>query len=192
MGFSNLRKGRQLITYIQKYNEWEDLEPGAKQQKYEGLNVNRFTYTKQTVYVAPFNVAGFDFFVEAKAPATGQNQPTPLLLTLATGRFRTEAPTTAGVTVVTNNQLFSPGKLAKLTAKQRIQTATQKSASRITTARYYRHQTNSASTPFGKSGATDTFAAALTAIRGNAAYDNFLDAAQGGKGNAISVKPEAA
>lgn len=191
MSFSTLKKGRQLITYIQKYNEWEELDIGQKQTRYEALNVRRFTYNKQTVYISPFNIAGFDLFVEAKAPATGQNQPTPLLLTLATGRFRTEAPTTAGVTVITNNQLFSPGKLAKIVAKQRTETATTKSASRITTARYYRHATNSASIPFGKSSATDTFTAALTAIRGNTAYDNFLDTTNG-KGNSITVQPEAA
>ncbi len=187
MGFSTLKQGRKLIAYINAYNTWEELEPGAKQARYEALNVQRFTYTKQNVYIAPFNIAGFNLFVQAVAPAAGQNQPTPTLLTLAAGRFQTEAPTTAGVTIVTDNSIFAVGKLAKLTLKQRIQDATQKIASRITTARYYRHQNNSASMPFGKSAANDTFATALAAIKANAAYDNFLDTR---KGNAVTVKPE--
>lgn len=191
MGFSTLKRGRQLIAYINAYNTWEELDPGAKQQRFEGLNVNRFTYAKQTVYVCPFGVAGFDFFVQVEIPASGENQPTPLLLTLTNGRYQGTAPTTAGATIITNNKLFSPGKLAKLTAKQRVTTATNKTPSRITTARYYRHQTNSASTSFGKLNATDTFTAALTAIRGNAAYDTFLDKTNG-KGNSITVKPEPA
>jgi hypothetical protein len=137
MGFSRLKNGGNFVTYYNKYKEWENKTPGQKQDAYETLNVQRFTYAKQTIYVAPFNIAGRDMFVEAKAPATQQNQPTPTLLGLAATFFEAAAPTTAGVTIVTNNQLFSPGKLAKLILKYRASTATVRTNSRITTAKYY-------------------------------------------------------
>lgn len=188
MSFRRLKNSGNFQTYLKKYQEWEAKDPGEKQTLYEGLNVDRFTYEKQIIYVAPFNIAGRDLFVETKAPATGQNQPTPALLGLAATYFETAAPTTAGVTIITNNKLFPIGKLAKLILKQRVRTATTRENSRITTAKYYRHGTNSASMPFGKGAATDTFESVLRAIKAKPAYDTFVST----KGNAISIQPEAA
>lgn len=187
MSFRRLKNSGNFQTYLKKYEEWRDKDPGQKQDLYEGLNVDRFTYEKQIIYVAPFNVAGRDLFVEAKAPATGQNQPTPTLLGLTATYFETAAPTTAGVTIVTKSTLFPVGKLARLILKQRVRTATTRTNSRITTAKYYRHGTNSASMPFGKAAASDSFEDALRAIRAKPAYDAFATT----PGNAISVQPEA-
>lgn len=188
MSFRRLKAADNFKARLAAYEAWRDKSPGEKQNAYEALNVDRFTYERQVIYVAPFNIIGRDLFVECKAPATGQNQPTPQLLGLAATYFETAAPTTAGVTVITNNNLFPIGNLAKLTLKLRVRTATNKDSSRITTAKYYRHGTNSASMPFGKAAAGDTFESVLRAIKAKPAYDQFVTV----KGNAISVLPEKA
>lgn len=188
MGFRKLKNGDKFVADYNKYKTWAAKDSGERQTLYETLKVNKFTYKKQTIYVAPFNVAGLGMFIEAKAPAAGENKPTPELLGLATGYFKLETPTGTNISVITNNQLFSPGKLAKLTLKLRTADATSKDASRITGAKYYRHTTNSASMPFGKKVAADNFATVITDIRNNAAYNTFVE----GKGNSINIKPEAA
>lgn len=187
MGFRKLKNGDKFIADYNKYKTWAAKDTSERQALYDGLNVNKFTYEKQIIYVAPFNVAGLGMYIKAKAPATGQNRPTPDLLGLAAGYFLEAAPTGANMSIITNNQLFSPGKLAKLTLKLRATDATSKSPSRITGAKYYRHTVNSASMPFGKKAATDNFAAVIADIRNNAAYETFAKV----KGNSISIKPEA-
>lgn len=185
MSFRDLERADQLIADAAKYRLWKAKDTGEKQTLYDTLNVSRFTYLRETVYVAPFGVAARNTFVAVQAPQAGQNQPTPVLRTLLAGYFETAAPAGAGDSILTP-VYFPIKKLAKLTLKLRVTTATTKDNSRITNRRYFRHSTNSASMPFGKKTATDSYGAAINGIKAVAAYDTFDNP----KGNSIIFTPE--
>lgn len=185
MGFRDLERADQLIADAAKYRAWKQKSTNEKQAAYDTLNVDRFTYEKQIIYVAPFGLEGRNLFVEVKGPKASQNKPTPELLTLLVGYFEATAPTGAEVSIV-KPTYFPISKLAKLSLKLRVTTATTKDDSRITGRKYYRHKTNSASMPFGKKTATDSYGEAVKAIKQVSTFNTFMET----KGNAITFTPE--
>lgn len=185
MGFRRLATADKFIADAAKYKAWRALGTAARQTKYDALNVNKFTYNKQLIYVSPFALEGYKVFVETKGPAASQNAPCPTLLTLLSGYFLTAAPTGAANSII-QPALFPVSKLAKMTLKLRTTTATTKTASRITEAKYYRHTTNSASMAFGQTSTVEDYSDVVATIKSNTAYNTFVET----KGNSISFIPE--
>lgn len=185
MSFRDLERADQLIADAAKYKVWKAKDTEAKQALYEGLGVERFVYEKANIYIAPFGIAGRDTFVAAEGPKDGQAPPCPTLETLLSGYYEGAAPAAAGDSIIPSS-IFSVSKLARLTVKRRKTDATTKRPSRITGRRYYRHVTDSASMPFGKKVAADSYGSAVAAIRSLAAFDTFADV----KGNSITFTPE--
>lgn len=187
MSFRDLERADKLIADAAKYRAWKARDSESRQTLYETLNVTRFTYDRATGYIAPFGIAGRTLFISANIPANGQNRTTGDARGLLAGYFENTAPAGPGDTILESSQSYFPvNKLAKLTLKLRITTATSRSPSRITGRRYYRHSTNSASIVFGKKTATDTYESAVRDIKNDAAYKRFNDA----KGNSIIFTPE--
>lgn len=185
MSFRDLERGDQFIADYNKYKAWKALDSEARQTKYESLNVNRFTYNKRDIYVAPFGFSGKTGFVTARGPDEQANQPAPVLRTILAGFFTATRPTGSTDTIVSIGS-FPVGKLAKLTLKRRESTATTKESSRITGRKYFRHNTNSVSQAFGKDAADDDLEAAVKKIKAKAEYGTFKAV----KGNAIIITPE--
>ena len=185
MGFRRLATADKFIADAAKYKSWRALTTAARQTKYDALNVQKFTYNKQLIYVSPFGLEGYKVFVETKGPAASQNAPCPTLLTLLTGYYVTTAPVGPTISII-QPTLFPVSKLAKMTLKLRTATATTRSNSRITDAKYYRHTTNSASMPFGQTDAVEDYTDIVATIKGKADYKTFAAT----KGNSISFIPE--
>lgn len=187
MSFRDLERADQLIADAAKYRAWKARDSESRQTLYETLNVDRFTYDRVTGFIAPFGIAGRNLFISANIPADAQNRPTGDVRGLLVGYFEANAPAGSGDTILESSQSYFPvNKLAKLTLKLRVGTATERSPSRITGRRYYRHRTNSASMVFGKKAATDTYESAVRDIKNDAAYKTFNDV----KGNSIIFTPE--
>ncbi len=186
MSFRRLAEADKILADYTRYRAWAAKDSEERQVLYDGLNVNRFTYDKQTVHIAPFGIASRNVFVAVQAPKAGENAPTSVLLGLLSGYYEAAAPTGTTNTILEGGSLFPVSKLAKLTLKLRVTTATSKSPSRITGRRYFRHSTNSASMPFGKKAATDSYENAVRDIKNDAAFKTFNDV----KGNSIIFTPE--
>ncbi len=186
MSFRRLAEADKILADYTRYRAWAAKDSEERQVLYDGLNVSRFTYEKQTVYIAPFGIANRSVFVAVQAPRAGGNAPTGTLLALLAGYYEAAAPTGTTDTILEGTSLFPVSKLAKLSVKLRVSTATSKSPSRITGRRYFRHNTNAASMPFGKKSATDSYEIAVRDIKNDAAFKTFNDV----KGNSISFTPE--
>lgn len=178
-------RGPELKAEYDKFQQWAGKSRAEKQDLYDTLNVNKFTYTTQVVWVAPFGQGAKNLYVEVEICAAGTPSPGVEALSLAGSYFTTTKPTGAGDTILAPT-LFPKKKLAKLILKRRVTPATAKSPSRITGRKYNRHQTNSVSVFLGKNAPTDDFSDAVKAIRGIAAYETFITP----KGNTISFVPE--
>lgn len=185
MSFRDLERADQLIADYNNYRAWKAKSSSERQTLYDTLNVNRFTYEKQDLFVAPFSVVGRDFFVPVRGPATGQAPPAPTLLALLAGYFETVVPGTPGVSLAQPG-IYPISKLARLTVKFRQTTATTKDESRITKRKYFRHSTNSASMPFGKKLPGDDYFEAVKLITALPAFGTFNNV----KGNSIAFTPE--
>lgn len=187
MSFRDLERGDQFIADYNKYKTWKGLDSEGRQSRYETLNVDRFTYAREDIYIAPFGFGGMTTYISARGPATGQSPPCPTLRSLLTGHFEANVPAGPTITVVSAGA-YPIGRLAKLTLKFMQRRATAKSISRITGRKYFRHVTNSASMAFGKNTADDDFEAAVKKIKAKADYKTFNDVS----GNAIIITSEKA
>lgn len=186
MGYRDILRGPQLKTDYDRYMAWLAKSTEEKQTLYKGAREGtRLEYATRPIWVAPFGQAAKNLFVEVKGPETNAPAPAPTLLALLAGQFAAAAPTGDNDTVLTRS-VFPVSKLAKLSLKLRVTTATTESKSRITGREYKHHATNSVSMPFGKNGSTESYSDAIAGIKGKAEYKAFVN----GKGNGISFVPE--
>lgn len=185
MSFRDLERADKLIADYNNYKVWKQKSSADRQVAYDLLNVNRFKYEKEIVYVAPFGVGGRDFFVPIRAPKASQAPPCPTLLGVLTNYFETGVPAGPGISSAQAG-VYPNSKLAKLSLKYMQTLATTKSDSRITGRKYFRHTTNSASMAFGKQAANDDYFDVVKAISAKAAFISFKNI----KGNSVSFIPE--
>lgn len=184
MSYRDIRRGPELKKEYDQLQEYLEKSRAEKQQAYKALNVNKFKYDTQVIWVAPFNQANRTVLVQVEICATGQPAPCPTALDMAADYFQKVDP--VATQTVLDRTIFPLNKLAKLVVKQRITPATQDSQSRITGRFYKRHQTNSVSIFLGKNVDADGFDDAVKTIKNRDAYKDFIKV----KGNAVSFIPE--
>lgn len=187
MSYRDINRGPQLKKAYDEYHTWLDKTPQQRSTLYANSRKgDRFTYSKQTIYIAPFGQPAKIMFVEAKGPVNASASPAGELLSFLGGTtpyFVNSKPAATGTTVL-EPTVFPINKLAKLVLVKRVSTATEQTASRITGRTYKHHTVNSASMPFGKKDANDSFGAAVTAIK--VAAKSFNDVV----GNSVRFIPE--
>ena len=183
--YRDIMRGPELAAEYEKFQAWQRKSREEKQTLYKGLNVNRFTYENQLVYIAPFNQAAKSVFVEVSICASGTPSPGTVALNLG-GSFWTVAKPAGATDTVLGSDLFPLKKLAKMTVKERGTLREGDHKSRITGREYKRYNSNAVSVFLGKNNATDGFDDVITAIRGIAGYETFLQT----KGNSIRFTPE--
>lgn len=186
MGYRDILRGPQLKSDYDKYMIWLDKSTAEKQALYRtSRQGTKFTYSRAPIWISPFGQSAKILYVQAKGIADGQVAPAVTVRSLLANYFGVAAPTAAG-DIILESKLFPIGKLAKLSVKNRVTTATNETASRITGREYKHHTTNAASMPFGKNVAGDDYASVVRAIKELPAYKAFLTAV----GNTIQFVPE--
>lgn len=184
--YRDIMRGPELAAEYEKYQTYQKKSREEKQTLYAGLQVNRFTYTTQLVYIAPFGQPGKTVYVPVEICAAGTPSPGTVALDLADSYFATAAPTGAADTVLSDSKIFPKGKLAKMNVKQRGTLISAEHKSRITGRTYKRYNNNAVSVFLGKAAAADDFSDVVKAIKAIAAYETFIST----KGNMIQFIPE--
>lgn len=183
--YRDIMRGAELKAEYDKFVAWQSKSRAEKQNLYEALNVNKFTYNKETYYVAPFGQGAKTIYVAIEQAASGTPSPGNEALDLSSAYSTKTAPIGTGDTIL-DPTTFAKNKLAKLIVKRRVTAATEKSPSRITGRKYRRHATNAVSVFLGKATATDDFSDVVKAIRGTAKYKDYVAVV----GNSIAFVPE--
>lgn len=185
MSYRDILRGAELKAEYDKYQSWLAKSRSEKQDLYDNLNVNKFTYQRSTYYIAPFGQSAKVVYIAVEMAASGTPSPGVEALNLVGNYISSDKPSGAG-DVIIDSASFTQSKLAQLRLKRRVTEATTYSVSRITGRKYKRHQTNSVSVYFGKNAASDDYSDAVKTIRGLPAYDTFNDVV----GNGITFIPE--
>lgn len=183
--YRDIMRGAELKAEYDKFVAWQGKSRAEKQNLYDALNVNKFTYNREVYYIAPFGQPAKTTYVEVEMAAAGTPSPGAEGLSLGGSFFTKTKPAGAGDTIL-GGTLFPKNKLAKMILKRRVTAATANSESRITGRKYKRHQTNSISIFLGKNAASDDFSDVVNDIRGIAAYETFIKTV----GNTIAFVPE--
>lgn len=185
MSYRDILRGAELKAEYDKYQAYLSKTRAEKQELYDALNVNKFTYQKSTYYIAPFSQPAKAVYVTVEMAASGT--PTPGAEALAlTANYRTATAPAGATDIILDSASFTLNKLAKVSLKYRQTTATSNSVSRITGRKYKKHTTNSCSVYIGKNAATDDFSDAVREIKELAGYKTFNDVV----GNSITFIPE--
>ena len=185
MSYRDILRGAELKTEYDKYQVYLAKSRAEKQAAYNALNVNKFTYTKSTYWIAPFFQSAKSVYIAVEQAATGTPTPGAEALSLS-ALYRTATAPIGATDVIIDSASFALNKLAKLSLKFRQTTATTNSISRITGRGYKRHTTNSCSVYLGKNTATDDFSDVVKAIKAAPAYKTFNDVV----GNSVTFIPE--
>ncbi len=185
MSYRDILRGAELKTEYDKYQTYLAKSRSEKQAAYDALNINKFTYTKSTYWIAPFFQPAKSVYIAVEMAAAGTPTPGAEALSL-TGSYRTATAPAGATDVIIDTASFPAGKLAKVVFKFRQTTATANSISRITGRGYKRHTTNSVSVFIGKNAAADDFSDAVREIKALSGYKTFNDV----KGNSITFIPE--
>jgi hypothetical protein len=183
-GYRDILRGPQLKAEYDDYIAYTQKTRAQKQQAYAALNVQKFTYASQIVWIYPFRQDARGVAVEVEQIKSEQPTPGPTALELASDYFVTTKP--ANTVTILDRTVFPKGKLAKMIVKLRVTAATSNSQSRITGRSYKRHQTNSVSVFLGKNTDTSDYFQVVKAIRTDPDYENFVIV----KGNTVTFVPE--
>ena len=186
MSYRDIMRGAELKAEYDEYIAWKGKTRAQKQTAYASLQVSKFTYNKQVVWVAPFAQTGKNLWVEVEICASGTPSPGSEALSLGGDFFKTAAPAEATDIIISDPRIFPRKKLAKMIVKLRKSTASQNSDSRITGRKYKRHGTDSVSVFLGQNAAGDDFNDVVKAIKAKAAYETFITVT----GNTIQFIPE--
>lgn len=183
--YRDIMRGAELKAEYDKFVAWQSKSRAEKQNLYEALNVNKFTYNTAVTYIAPFGQPAKTLYIQVEMAAEGTPSPGNEALSFAGSFFTRTTPAGAGDTILDTTN-FPKNKLAKMIVKRRATPATSLSESRITGRKYRRHGTNAVSVFLGKNAATDDFGDAVKAIKGLTAYKEYIKVV----GNTVSFVPE--
>lgn len=183
--YRDIMRGAELKAEYDKLIAYQAKSRAEKQTMYKALNVNKFTYSKDVYYIAPFGQNAKNIYVEVEMAAAGTPSPGVEALDITSAYHTKTTPVGTGDTIL-NGELFPKNKLAKVIVKRLVTKATEESVSRITGRHYKRNQTNSVTIYVGKGAAGDDFGSVVKAMRANTKYDDFVKVV----GNTISFVPE--
>jgi hypothetical protein len=185
MAFRDINRGPELkIMYDNlRLYEAKSREEKAAAYKTATKNTTKAKHTRVKAYILPFDAKAGQY-LDARVLASTQDGtgkiPAELVAGLVGGQFK------AALTTGENSFKAPKYKFARLIATQRTATATTETPSRFTKNPYKHHTTVSASSSFGASAATQTYAEAVNLIIAKPALGTF----KGTPGNSISFDPQ--
>lgn len=174
--YSDIRRGEELKKAYDKMKLWEAKDREEKQAAYKVVAKTadqRSKPEKIKAFLLPFAKDDTVIYLECRALSATQNgtgaATANTARSLVDDRFKLELPTTGTVESVR----IPKYEFAKIILSARTETATAKTASRITGTPYKRHRSNNISCPFGRLTATESFADATKLIKAKSAYETF-------------------
>jgi hypothetical protein len=195
MAYRDISRGVRLAKDHEQYMLWLNKDTAARQTAYAAVNTpaDRVNINRVPGYLVPFSSDGPNLvYLPARLiaeGATGRGAPTATTVRTILEAYTfsdEEVKTLPSNTNVLDGVKYTP---AKMTLIQRMQTATTKSASRITGRTYYRHENDAVTGNFGKKIAEDTYGATVVAIKAKAAYTAFFTGAANAN-NKVRFVPE--
>ncbi|MBN3943006.1 hypothetical protein [Nostoc sp. NMS9] len=190
MAYRDISRGVSLAKDHANYITWLEKDTNARQTAYAAITTpaNRVKTERVGGYIIPFSQNGSGLvYLPAKLISATQNGRGSALATTIKGLVddytfsSTEVAALTTPDVLENVKKF---KFAKLTVIQRVTTATEKEASRITGRKYYRHENDSVTANFGKKLAADTFDSVVAAIKAESAFNALFT----GSANALASR----
>lgn len=189
MAYRDISRGPQLKKAYDEYQAWLDKTPEQRKALYNtAKHGNRFVYAKQTIYVPVFGQTNRTLFVKAKGPADAATTPASEVRGVLIPDFAAKDLPNATGTVILENEVFPVSKLAKLilTKREATDNTPRDRTSRITGRVYKQYKINSASMPFGKSTALNSYSLVVNALRAKAEIKTYFDTA----GSTVQFIPE--
>lgn len=187
--YSDINRGPELQDAYEKYQLWLKKPRKDKKAAYKLVaksEADRVKTERVAGFILPFNSENEKVYLEARIVSnaqTGAGTGTAAVVRgLVSSRVFETMPTGTDIYSLKVRRF----QFAKIIASQRTTTATTETDSRITDTPYKRHRSDNVSSPFGRSGGTDTYSDALQAIKTAAAYKTFV----GQRGNRIGFSPE--
>jgi len=196
----NLYRAAELTADYEKLVAWQALSRSAKQALYAShkKTTPRMNLKRIPGWIRIFGTANGLLAIQKSVPSlTGQPaaepDATPLvdqliaLVDTTNQRVLVTAPADAGINILSGIKKF---KFAKLSLIKVTGQAT--ATGRVFGVGYSKVTTETVSTPFGRGTAGETYLAAVTAIKGNAAYASFIATSPAGvlASNRIVIYPE--
>lgn len=185
MAFRDINRGPELKIAYDNLRLYEQKSRDEKAAAYKGAtkNANKASHLRKKAYILPFDAKAGQYLdarvLTATQDGTGKI-PAELVADLTAGQFITELTTG-------QNSFKAPKfKFARLIATQRTATATATTPSRLTKNPYKHHTTVTASSPFGASSATQTYAEAAVLIMAKAKFEPFDTT----PGNSLTFDPQ--
>lgn len=163
MAYRDISRGIRLAADHAKYIAWLEKDTAARQEAFAAVSnpANKVKTDRIPGYVIPFDSTGAQLaYVPArliKATQTGRGSTLAIALENVVAAYTFGLTEIAGLTTPNLLDGVKQFKCAKLSIIQRVTTATEKKASRITGRLYYRHENDSVTTVFGKKLAADTY-----------------------------------
>lgn len=201
--YKDLYRAAELTADYQKLLTYQGLSRSAKQALYKQhlKGTTRMNLKRVEGYIRIFGSSTGLVVIQKRVPAAA-SQPAsetdaqPLVNTLlglvntTNTRVLTGEPTDTGINILTNVKKFKFAKLSLISVIGQNPAAT----GRILGNGYTKTNTETVSTPFGRGTTTETYDAAVTAIKGASAYNAFLITAPPSgvlASNRIVIYPEA-
>lgn len=176
MAYKDISRGVRLKADHDKYLTWLEKDTAGRQAAYAAVTTaaNKVKTDRVLGYIVPFSGSNTILsYVPARLiSATQAGRGAELakaLKTMVDPLIFTEAE----VKALTNPNVLSTVKkfkTAKVTLIQRVQTVTDKKASRITGRMYYRHENDSVTSCFGRKVVADTYNTAVAAIKASTGF----------------------
>lgn len=187
--YSDIRRGSELNAALIKLRAYEDLSTDAKQTLYKGQRGTSVKVKPNRVkgYVEAFGLTG-RIYLPVRLLSATQTANATLINTVRTAAADSSRTHAVDFTVPTGGVLldglkgFTPARVS-LTERG---AAVSDNKSRVTDIEYARYDNKSASSPFGAGTDTETYAAAVSDIKGLSAIETFLNTT----GNRVTFTPE--
>lgn len=182
MAYRDISRGVRLKADHDKYITWLEKDTAGRQAAYATVTVagNKVKTDRIGGYIVPFDANGSALvYIPTRliSPTqTGRGAELAKVVQAMVNPFtftQAEIKALATPNVLDLVKQFKP---AKVTLIQRVQTVTEKKASRITGRLYYRHENDSVTASFGKKAATDTYDTAMAAIKVSTGFVAFTGA----------------
>ncbi|MGI8503007.1 MAG: hypothetical protein ACR2LR_18000 [Hassallia sp.] len=182
MAYKDISRGVRLKAEHDKYIAWLEKDTAARQTAYASVTVagNKVKTDRLAGYVVPFDANGSALvYIPTRLISPTQNGRGAELAKVVEAIVKPFTFTQAEVKALTAPNvldLVKKFKPAKVTLIQRVQTVTEKKASRITGRLYYRHENDSVTASFGKKVAADTYDTAMAGIKVSTGFAAFTGA----------------
>lgn len=187
--YSDINRGLELQDAYEKYQLWLKKTRAEKKTAYKAVSKpldQRVKVERIPGYILPFNSQTELVYLETRIIAATQtgagSTPANLARTLVADRVLESAPTCDNKQVISGKRY----QFAKIIVSKRTKTATDEDNSRISGIPYKRHESDNASSAFGRKDATDNYSSAVKDIKANAAYTNYVK----NVGDRIGFTPE--